>query len=380
MYSASNAFHQAVANNAHQIAMLIFDDTVFTNEDINVTKGIEFNDYFNTEEDLSIGKALSNEISFSLFNDDRLLNDYAFGLFTATIGVQISDELFVTHSSIYVESESNVYTATMQRPFIKRNGTALGTQPNNPLKSILIYNGKVYCFDTYGGYIVYNDADGTVANVTVNQFMLNKASGWEYVGLYYNASTRILKRYEGPRIQTYEFVPLGRFMAERPNVPNVIEINFTCYDRMQEFEKDMPDDATLGITYPCSFSNLFVKMCNHLNVPYRTSTFINSAATISARPEEFDRATMRDVLQWLAEAAASVARFDRDGYLIFDWLRTTSRSIDENGYSDFSPYWYQTKRITKLCNRASNGEYESNAGSGNETYLIQDNPLLRGVT
>ena len=67
MYSASEAFHNAVANGAHQMALLIFDDAVFTNDDINVTAGIEFNDYFNTEEDLAIGQALSNEISFSIF-------------------------------------------------------------------------------------------------------------------------------------------------------------------------------------------------------------------------------------------------------------------------------------------------------------------------
>ena len=89
MYSASNAFHNAVKNDAHQIALLIFDDAVFTNDDIVVTNGIEFNDYFNTDENLSIGQALSNEISFSIFNDPRLLNNYTFGDFTATIGAQI---------------------------------------------------------------------------------------------------------------------------------------------------------------------------------------------------------------------------------------------------------------------------------------------------
>ena len=47
MYSASDAFHYAVKNGAHQIALLIFDDAVFTNDDINVSAGIELNDVFN---------------------------------------------------------------------------------------------------------------------------------------------------------------------------------------------------------------------------------------------------------------------------------------------------------------------------------------------
>ena len=182
-------------------------------------------------------------------------------------------------------------------------------------------------------------------------------------------------------------MPLGVFNAERPNVPTVNEIRMTCYDLMQRFEKDMPDDATLGINYNnggCTFSNLFTKMCEYLNDSYVSNSFINSTAKITARPEEFGNATMRDVLQWLAEAAASVARFDRDGKLKLDWLRTNNgaalMTIDEHGYSEFNPYWYETKQITEVRNRASDGSYENSKGSGSETYLIQDNPLLKGVT
>ena len=99
MYLASNAFHEAVANGAHQIALLIFDDAVFTNDDIDVSAGIEFHDYFNTAEDLSVGQALSNEISFSIFNDEGLLNEYEFGEFLATIGAQTGNET-ITASGI----------------------------------------------------------------------------------------------------------------------------------------------------------------------------------------------------------------------------------------------------------------------------------------
>lgn len=392
MYSASSAFHNAVANGAHQIAMLIFDDCVFTNDDINVSKGIEFNDYFNTEEDLSIGQALSNEIVFSLFNDERLLNDYEFGEFLATIGALISETTFVTHSSIYVQSESNTYTAHQQKPYLKRNGVALSVQPNYQVNSILIYKGKVYVFDVRGGYKVYNDSNGSIANVTVNAFMLNKASHWNYLGLFYNHNTRMLYRYEGTTRRQYEFVPLGWFIAERPNVPNVIEINFTCYDQMQKFEQDMPGDADLksayetkwpGYTYsyPLTFRKLLDGMCAYAGVENRAGSFINSTAMLSKRPDDFDSVTMRDVMKWIAEAAGSNARFDRDGYLVLDWIRTnTGQAIDETGYAEFNPYWYETKPVTKLYNQASSGEYVKTYGNGDEGYLIQDNPLLKGVT
>ena len=49
MYDASDDFHTAVKNGNPQMPLLIFSDTVFTAEDIDVTAGIEFDDLFNTE-------------------------------------------------------------------------------------------------------------------------------------------------------------------------------------------------------------------------------------------------------------------------------------------------------------------------------------------
>lgn len=377
MYQASEAFHTAVANAAHQIALLIFDDAVFTNDDINVTAGIEFNDYFNTDEDLSIGRALSNHISFSIFNDHGLLNNYEFGDFTATIGAQIGNETITQQGTVYAESASHTYTAYSSSPYLKRDGTAVSSQPAKAIKSMLIYDGTVYCLLTNGAVVGYNDSTGATKSVTVNNFMKRQMGLWAGKGISY--VNRMLRIWKGNKKRTYEFVPLGRFNAERPNVPTVNEIHFTCYDLMQRFEKDMPSDADLGITYPITYGNLFAAMCDYVDVPYRTTTFINSTAEVISRPDDFNNVTMREVLQWLAEAAASVARFDRDGYLVMDWVRTTNQSLDEHGYMEFSPYWYQTKQITKLHNRASNGDYDKVAGTGAEAYLIQDNPLLKGV-
>lgn len=378
MYTASNDFHTAVANGAHQIALLIFDDAVFTNDDINVSNGIEFHDYFNTETDLSIGQALSNEINFSIFNDVGALNDYEFGDFLATIGAQIGNETVTAQGIIRADSAEHIYVANETSPYLTRDGSAVSDQPGSKVVSILIYSGTVYCRLDDGTCVGYLDADGSAASVSMDAFMLDQMAKWAGKGISY--ASRILKIWQGTNMRTYEFVPLGYFTAERPNVPTVNEIHFTCYDYMQKFEKDMPSDADLGISYPCSFSNLFVKMCNYVGVSYLTSTFINSTATYSARPDAFNNVTMREVLQWLAEAAGAVARFDRNGKLKMDWLRTTTQTFDEGKYSTFNPYWYETKRVTKLYNRASNGDYDKTYGNGSEAYLIQDNPLLKGVT
>lgn len=380
MYQASSAFHQAVANANPQLALMIFGDTVFTNEDIKVDSGIELNDYFCTEEDLSIGAALSNELRFTLFNDYGYLNNYAFGEFTATIGVKLSESVAVQRNKIYVESASNTWTVSLDGHTLSRNGTPVGTQPAQATVCIVIKDGTVYCFGESNYGIAYDDATGAVKQAGISTHMKRKMATHPGIGVFYNSSTRLLKIHDGDVTTTYEFVPLGVFDAERPNVPNRIEIAFTCYDRMQRLDEDMPDAATLGITYPTTIGTLYQKICQHYSIPYRTTTFINSTAEIREEPKAFETATSRQVMAWIAEAAASNARLDRDGYMVLDWIRSTGQEMDENDYMEFDPYWYETEVIGKLHNRDTQGSTEKTRGNGAVGYLIQDNPLLKGVS
>lgn len=381
MYPCSEAFHEAVRNGNEQKALLIFSDCVFTDADIRVDSGIRFNEYFNMTDDLSIGQVNSNEIAFSLFNDDRLLNDYAFGDFLATLGVHISTGIYIQYGSVMIETTYGRYIGSADYPFITRNGIALGVQPSFAVRSLLSYDGKVWAFSNDGRYAVYRDSTGE--NITgqnpLNDFMKKKSTTWNGKGIVYNKDTRILLIYEAGKLYEYEFVPLGWFTAERPKAPDKIQLDFSCYDYMLKFEEDMPSASALRITYPVTIGELFVKMCDYLHIKYKTSRFINSTAVIKKEPNDFSNVTMREVLKWIAEAAGSNARFDRDGVLVLDWLRNTTQTYEATGYTDFNPYWYKTKKVTKLYNRDTQDVDEKTVGTGDEGYLIQDNPLLKGV-
>ena len=383
MYAASAAFHQAVKNGMPQKAMLIFPDAVFTDEDIDVDTGIEFDDNFNMETDLAIGQMTSNEIRFALFNDERLLNYYEFGEFTATLGVLIATTTYAPYGSVMVETETASYIGSKAFPYMRRNRLEMEAQPSFGVTSLMAYDGKIYAFGSDGRYAVYDDETG--ANITslnpVNAFMRSKGAKAEGTGTYYNPNTRILSVFAGGYKDVYEFVPLGVFEADRPNVPDQIRIDMTCYDRMTKFDKDMPTAAELGIaSFPTTIGALFTALCNYVQVPYRTATFINSTAEITEWPKAFETTTMRTVMGWIAEAAASNARFDRDGYLIMDWVRTgTGQSYDEKDYSEFQPFWYETQQVNKLYNRKTQDGTDATVGSGDVGYLIQDNPLLAGA-
>lgn len=379
MYEASNAFHEAVRNGNHQMPLLIFADAVFTQSDLDVDSGIEFDDNFNMENDLAIGQATSNEIRFTLFNDDRLLNDYEFGEFVATLGVQVSRNTYQQTSPVTITTLHARYDGYNARPFLRRNDVALAAQPSFAVKSLLGYDGKVWAFSGDGRYAVYDDATGT--NITqqnnLNDFMKNKSRSWNGKGFFYNSATRRLAIYDGGTRYWYEFVPLGTFIAERPKVPDQISIDMTCHDRMTKLDKDMPTKEELHVTYPTTVGGLFVKMCEYLEVPYVTSTFINSGAVIAKEPEDFASATMRQVMMWIAEAAGSNARFNRDGKLVMDWIRQTGQKYSETDYVDFQPTWYETKVIDKLYSRDTYSGQDTIVGSGETGYLIQDNPFMK---
>lgn len=381
MYAASDAFHAAVQNGNEQKALLIFPDCVFTDDDISVEQGIEFHDYFNTDDDLAIGQATSNELSLSLFNDDRLLNDYGFGDFLCTLGVLIGKDTYQPYGNVMVTTVYATYIGNENYPFITRNGNVLFPQPSFAVRSILAYDDRVWCFSNDGRFAVYNDATGAnvTSQYTLNAFMKRKAISWEGKGIFYNKNSRILFIYIDGERKRYEFVPLGWFTAERPKAPDVIQIDLNCYDFMQKFDIDMPDAATLGISYPITIGNLFKKLCEYVGVNYMSGSFINSGAVVQEEPDDFENVTMREVIKWIAEAAGSNARFNRDGRLVLEWLRSTDQHYEATGYQEFNPYWYETKQITQVRNRDTHDCEDYICGSGSEEYLIQDNPLLKGV-
>lgn len=372
MYNASNAFHTAIQQNAPQRALLIFDDAFFTNEDINVETGIDFDDYFNEETDLAIGQALSNQIRFTLYNDEGLLDNYTFGTFAATIGAKISESGYKQRAYVMAHGASSWYYGSNVYPYLTRNGVTMSV--TFPVRSIFILDDTVHVFGDVGYYAAFSDSTGAAKSSAANAFMMHKASRMNAVGMYYSSASRTMREYLGGVMSTYEFVPLGVFTAVRPNVGTVIEIDFTCNDRMQLFDRDMPEDLT--ISYPITLKGLLDALCAYVGVQNGAATFLNSTAEIEKEPEAMKKATMRKVIGWIAEAACANARFDRDGVLQLDWIKSTSQTYAEGQYAEFNPYWYTVPAVGKLYNRDTSNALENVQGAGANGYLIQDNPLI----
>lgn len=173
-------------------------------------------------------------------------------------------------------------------------------------------------------------------------------------------------------------VSMGYFIVQRPDVVRKKLIDVSAMDRMTLFDVDWP--AGIAITTSTTMRSLVTAMCNYVGVPLSSAEFLNESITARQVPKDLSNKTMREVLAWVAEAAGSIARFNRDGQLEFFWYDLTSdpvTTLNESGYIEFSPSWFETPSISKLVIRNADSTEQYTSGSGDTTYIIQDNPFLR---
>ena len=91
MYTASQTLSTAISSGTPQRVLIEFVDAniAFSNEDIVVSTGVELDELFNSETDLTVGKCPSAEIRFDMLNDNGQLNEFQFGKFKAWLGARI---------------------------------------------------------------------------------------------------------------------------------------------------------------------------------------------------------------------------------------------------------------------------------------------------
>ena len=300
MLTLSQTMQTAMAaGNPQRVLLEFYDPTThqvsetFSNEEIAITRGVEWSAAFNGEEELTMGLCPSAQISFTLLNDNRTLNGFEFGEFSAWIGYRL----------------------------------APGTTP----------------------------------------------AGTKY------------ETFEGDGL--YEFAPLGVFIAERPDIVAKDMIEVRASDRMTLFDVEMPSKTDLSLnptsSNPVRILDLLQAMCGYVGVSLANTQaggwFMNYDLTFTSWPTKyFSGKTMREVLKYIAEAAGSIARFNRDGDLEICWFTTVNVTYDEGDYKEFAQTWYETATIDGLKVRNADETSETSYGTNpTNYYVIAGNPFLK---
>ena len=416
MYSVSAAFKQAVYARGTVVRPLIRflnDNTFLTGEDIQLNGGLVVTEYFNTEEDLTIGCAPSSQLQVSLLNSKGYLNDYNYGECKVFLGAKVAETPWARGDSIctaifnYGQSDATRFDAYASEPYLTTNGEASNVQPPEALQSILIYGNTLY--GTMSGGDVWTSIwDGTklvqlnvdtwddlsaytwdeisdrrwiefASVVELSSFMRNKLQYWRGRGLWYNAE--ILYEFGDTSVDKYEYVPLGVFIADMPERRRSAVVNLTAQDRMKLFDRDASDWWN-SLAFPLTVKQILVQMCNHLGVPLATTgDFINSSRRFATSPLVADALTFRDILKWIAGGAGGYARFTRDGALELAWFNTQPIDIPANQYfPDYEIAEYNVPKITGLQILNASDDLGVLIGDRGNVYQMLDNPIFYGDT
>jgi hypothetical protein len=167
---------------------------------------------------------------------------------------------------------------------------------------------------------------------------------------------------------TVEYCTMGLFTIE--NAPKPLEtITLNAIDRMHKFEQPY----TTALTYPATLGQIAQEICTAAGVTLKSAVFNNSTFVVQAAPVYDFTPTLRQAIGWVAEASGGFAKITRDGQLEITWLRDTAITVDGNSYSKLTVQdGIQT--IDKLT--IMYGDFGVSIGTGNNEYIIQDNPFL----
>ena len=424
MVTASQAFHDAVRDGKPQRALFLFDDYVFTNDDI--TGAVNFEEYFCGETDLTVGLTPSASISFTLINDAGALNGFTGGEFRAWIGACVSESVFKKKNKEtcrVVTDAGNAITGHTAAPYLRYNGEACSAQPNFPVHALIWRDSTLYAIGRNGTHVTawtvslpdlpselspWRQVAGKIASwralrtnylygneklvragamltavaaadVPSGDFWTAKAKLWaaRNVGIRLDTAGKKMTEWRDGAARVFEYVPLGVFTALRPARVKVRQIAVEGFDRMALFERELGSGFTPNQT--ASLTQQVSAVCSLVGATWAGGLPINASMTPYAVPGT-NGMTAKEYLSELAEAAGSVARFDREGVLRFDWLTESGLTFDENRYSAFAPAEYTTTKIEKL--QVRNSEQDIGVivsvpdAQTNETYILQQNAFL----
>ncbi|MBQ1385595.1 MAG: hypothetical protein IIY75_02225 [Erysipelotrichales bacterium] len=187
--------------------------------------------------------------------------------------------------------------------------------------------------------------------------------------------------------------PLGVFIIEQPVKSRIQLVEASGYDQMQYFDEIADPDWFSGLfssakTLNQIYSALVTQVssvCGVTITPANTD-MLNKTVSYSTAPFEPVEMTYREILNWIAEASGTIARFNRNGVLQLKWLANIGSEYaigaDALGCGVFSTdiSEYECAVINKLQVKASESDYGSIIGTGENAYVITDNPFLYGST
>ena len=397
MFAPSNDFHEKIKDPSvyPQNLVLQFADGYLSANDGDIEQGgVEFEDYFCTEDDLVYGECPSALMRASLINVDKILRSMQWGECNAYIGYRYSsiDNTLpdgVNSKTTVLKSGGGINFWTV---YAKTDGLFVDSTEINSAECYSLVNDygnkTVYAFgDGYAYKIVFAlDNTYTATSILSPRYMnekmrFPKSVIWNGSGAsdIFSVTTE-----QGGKQELWYYAPMGVFNVTKPKnlSGDVVDID-EAFDRMRLFDVDATDFlANMQSGYPTG-ADIFdwvYEMCGFVGCPVDSATLSSIQTDFTAYTYTPNTSTtLRTILGYLAEAFGGVFRFSRTGVL--ELVKIGTDMVEEVGLdrienSTLATAEFVTKTPNKIINKNLAGlTYVT--GSGKNPYYILGNPFVQ---
>lgn len=270
---------------------------------------------------------------------------------------------------------------------VQTNGTLLvGAVGDNDSNGRIAQNGVTF---TEFFNPDKNPTIGTAASSQIGMTLLNTDGALD--NFQYGRCKVYLDVYDAANA-TWLSCPMGVYIIELPTKRKVQLINATGFDQMRKLDA-ICDTWWSGLNWSggITLSQLITSLATQVGVSVSSNTayrIMNSTVSFTDAPFSCVSATYREVLEYIAEATGTLARFDRNGALDLKWF--TAPTIGGNNITidtdtvgnqclaldiaEYSVAWVDILRA-----KFAEGDLGVTVGSGTNEYTIQNNLFLNGA-
>ena len=191
---------------------------------------------------------------------------------------------------------------------------------------------------------------------------------------------------------TWLTCPMGVYTIEQPTKTRKKLIEVSGFDQMQKLEQ-IADDWYNALTWTngITFYDLITGIATELGVSVSATTqsnLLNSTVSFTEPPFDCIEVTYRELLELVAEATGTTARFDKDGALDLKWFSAaqiggSTYTVNTDAASGNRCFGielveYQAAQVDALKIKIATDDIGTVVGSGTNQYVIADNMFLSG--
>lgn len=381
---------------------LEFEGYTFDNSDVREDLSLE--QCVNPSGDFVIGTVASTQITFQLNNlyqtiPSDAINKKEFVYKMAPQTERINQKMVyqIVRKKLICLNGDIAYAGDVSPPYLTvwnlqapAGMLDLPEQPDRPVYSLFMIDDILYCGHESAPHLTaYRISGNSLEKITtpvLNAFAVHKIKEYNAHQKSFRFSGDVLREYvvDWYNLQVsdfwenvFEFMQIGKFIAEKPERKNDDDIFVTGYDYVSK--SDVIIDAwNATIQYPITAGDLLKSLCNYLKIPLATTSFLNSDFVIQ-KNYNGENVTGRQIIQWVAQIAASFVSVDANSRMELRWYAAKDYEIDESMYTEVTVAEYVTQTIDKVQIRTT----ENDVGvivppdeTKTNAYIIENNPLM----